>query len=306
MQERGGILGAVGHLEVRDQYGVQPRDVTTAASLEPPQHALNLIFAGTMAQQQLADCFEGSPAMHFRQQVHQEARLRAVGRAVLVDVEEAQQRVNEVVERRGEVGRGGALLAPALDAEAIALVFLQRRGAEDAEHGRGHPHGFHAVATLPGRVPVERVYVLQHGNDALTREPCGNFMRQMRGCEVRFAEQGDDACLGIPLPDLGEFGGGVAIARTDAAHVVAWHAIEAVDAGSVTPRRLQQLAPRRPIVAPIEIEADALAQLALINLAAHPRVQNALVAGENHLHREQHRTIAGARELLQQLGSVAL
>ena len=44
----------------------------------------------------------------------------------------------------------------------------------------------------------------------------------------------------------------------------------------------------RPVVSPVEIETDALAQFIFINLAAQPFVENVLVAGENGFHSQHY------------------
>jgi hypothetical protein len=51
----------------------------------------------------------------------------------------------------------------------------------------------------------------------------------MPGSEVRFAEQYKDRGFGMPLANLGDLGGGVAITRADFAQVFARHAVEAID-----------------------------------------------------------------------------
>jgi phage tail protein X len=62
----------------------------------------------------------------------------------------------------------------------------------------------------------------------------------------------------------------------------------------------QQLVKRRPVISPIEIEADALAKLGFFNVAAPPLVENVLVAGKNRFNPEDHWAISGQRTLLDQ------
>ena len=71
-------------------------------------------------------------------------------------------------------------------------------------------------------------------------------------------------------------------------------------------RRHQQFVKWSPIVSPIEVEADALAQFALVDLATPPFVENMLVASENRLDAEHHGTVAGQRALLEQRRCVTL
>src|SRR5258708_38925883 len=63
---------------------------------------------------------------------------------------------------------------------------------------------------------------------------------------------------------------------------------------------------RRPIVAPIQIEADALTQFALINLASPPFLENVLVAGKNSFNSKHDRTIPRHRTLFQELSGISL
>src|SRR5258708_38959728 len=63
---------------------------------------------------------------------------------------------------------------------------------------------------------------------------------------------------------------------------------------------------RRPIVAPIQIEADALTQFALINLASPPFLENVLVAGKNSFSSKLDRTIPRHRTLFQELSGISL
>src|SRR4051812_24243292 len=64
---------------------------------------------------------------------------------------------------RAARGRGmGPAVLPARNVIAIALILLERRGVEDAEHILAQAH-WRAPAALTARLPVERVDVLQHG-----------------------------------------------------------------------------------------------------------------------------------------------
>jgi hypothetical protein len=55
---------------------------------------------------------------------------------------------------------------------------------------------------------------------------------------------------------------------------------------------------RRPIIAPVEIEADALAQFAFIDLTAPPFFEDVLITGEDSFHSEHDAAISGQRALL--------
>ena len=67
------------------------------------------------------------------------------------------------------------IASPAVEAEPVVLVFLQRRGIEDAENMFADVFanlvadfdGFDVVAGFSGGVPVEGVDVLQHREHGL-------------------------------------------------------------------------------------------------------------------------------------------
>ena len=71
-------------------------------------------------------------------------------------------------------------------------------------------------------------------------------------------------------------------------------------------RRDQQFVKRSPIVSPVEVEADALAEFALVDFAAPPFVEDVLVAGEDGFDTEHDGTIASQGALLDERGGIAL
>jgi hypothetical protein len=81
--------------------------------------------------------------------------------------------------------------------------------------------------------------------------------------------------------ELGNFISGVAIASSDFAQVFARHAIESIGGCSTITCSGEQFVKWKPIISPVDVEADALAKLNFINLAARPLVENVLVAREN-------------------------
>ena len=123
---------------------------------------------------------------------------------------------------------------------------------------------------------------------------------------MRFAEQHEDDRIGMALANLGDLGGRVAVARADFAQVFARHAIQPIDRFGVIARGGQQFVKRRPVVSPVEVEADALAQFALVNFAPPPFVEDVLVAGENGFDSEHDGPVAGQRALLDQRRGIAL
>ena len=128
----------------------------------------------------------------------------------------------------------------------------------------------------------------------------------MSRSEVRLAEQHEDHCIGMTLADLGNLGRGVTIAGADLPQVFAGHAIEAVDGLAVIAGSDQQFVERSPIVTPIKIEADALAQFVLIDFAAPPFFENVLIAGEDGFDSEHDRAISGQSALLEERCGIAL
>src|SRR5208282_5621840 len=98
-----------------------------------------------------------------------------------------------------EVGRAVVIIitSPAVEAEPVVLVFLQRRGVEDAENMFLYFDGFDVVAGFSGGVPVEGVDVLQNGEHRFRGKPLLEQGGQMLGREVRLAEQHDDERVGM-------------------------------------------------------------------------------------------------------------
>ena len=60
-----------------------------------------------------------------------------------------------------------------------------------------------------------------------------------------------------------------------------------------------------PVVSPVQVEADAFTELLVVDLAAHPLVEDVLVAGKDRLHTQHHRP-AACRCSLQSLRNEAL
>ncbi len=110
----------------------------------------------------------------------------------------------------------------------------------------------------------------------------------------------------MALPDFGQLVDGVTIARADLAQIFPRHAVQAVDGVGVLARRHQQFVERRPVVAPVEIEANALAQFFGVNLAPPPFVEDVLVAGEDGFHSQHHGTVSGLGAFFQQARGKAL
>ena len=106
--------------------------------------------------------------------------------------------------------------------------------------------------------------------------------------------------VGMTLPDLGHLVRGMTIARSDLAQVLSRHAIQPVDCLAMFARRHQQIVERRPVVSPVEIEANSLPEFLCINLAPPPFVEDVLVAREDGFDSKNHRPIPRLGALLQQ------
>ena len=128
----------------------------------------------------------------------------------------------------------------------------------------------------------------------------------MSGREVRLAEQHHDDRMGMALPDLGQLVDGVTIARADLAQIFPRHAVQTVDGVGVLARGHQQFVERRPVVAPVEIEANALLQFFGVNLAPPPFIEDVLVAGEDGFESQHHGTVSGLGALFEQSRGKAL
>ena len=110
----------------------------------------------------------------------------------------------------------------------------------------------------------------------------------------------------MALADFGDLGGGMTVTRADLAQIFAGHAVETVDSFRVIARGDQQFVKRRPVVSPVEVEADALAEFTFVDIAAPPFVEDVLVAGEDGFDSQHHRTVTGQRALLDQGCGMAL
>ena len=129
---------------------------------------------------------------------------------------------------------------------------------------------------------------------------------KMIGRKVRFAHQHDHGSFRMPAADLAELVRGMAIARADASHVAARNAVQAIDQCSGSTGAAQQFGVGRPVVTPIKIEANALAQFVARDFAGLPFVQDVLVAGKHHLQAQQQRAATILGEPFQQRGTVEL
>ena len=128
---------------------------------------------------------------------------------------------------------------------------------------------------------------------------------QVVGCQMRFPKEHDDDRLRVTLSYFRNLAGGVAVARGDAAHICARHAIQPVNRSRMSASTVQQLAIGLPIVAPVQVETNALAQLVIGDAAGHPFVECLLVTRKYRLQRDHYRP-AGARDRFEHAAGIAL
>ena len=136
MKEAGGVLGGGGHAELAHVHGIDRREVNAAALADLAEQRPAVFGGESFAGQQAAQERVGTARIDFGHEVDQKPGLRRVVRRVLVDAEKTHHAVDQVVERGAEVGRAVVVIAasPAVEAEAVVLVFFQRRGVEDAKN----------------------------------------------------------------------------------------------------------------------------------------------------------------------------
>src|SRR5713226_5589968 len=283
MKETGSVLGRGGHAELAYVHGVEGREVDAASLANLAEQRPALFGRESFAGQQPAQQHVGTARIDFGHEVNQKPGLRSVVRRVLVDAEKTDHPVDQVVEGGAEVGCVAIVIAasPAVKAEAIVLVFFERRRVEHAQNIFADFDSFDAVAGFSGGAPVEGVDVLQNGEHGFRGKLLLEQGGQVLGREVRLAEKNQYERVGMTLPQPGYLVGDVAVARSNFAQIFARHAIEPVDGGAVVAGGGEQLVKRSPFVAPVEVEPDALAQLVFVNLAATPFVEDVLVARKN-------------------------
>src|SRR5258708_2018032 len=127
----------------------------------------------------------------------------------------------------------------------------------------------------------------------------------MLGREGRLPKKNQHERVGMTLAELGYLVGGVAVARPGLAQVFAGPATQPVAGCPLVAGGGKQLVKWSPIVAPVEVEPDALAQLVFVNLAASPFVENVLVARKNGFD-SQHYMALAEFGIAEERGQIAL
>jgi hypothetical protein len=184
---------------------------------------------------------------------------------------------------------------------AITFVLLKRCRIEDADRTVVDTNGVHWIYALSRSLPIERVDVLQEHEHASVGESVPYQPRQVLRSEVRFAEEDDLYRIRHLFPYLFDLRRGVSVANSDSAQVAARQTIESADFCALSAGPEEQIAKGLPTVTPLGIVTNAMPELLITNFAALPGIEEALVAGEDHLQPEDDCS-PGPGKLLHQLG----
>ena len=123
---------------------------------------------------------------------------------------------------------------------------------------------------------------------------------------MRLTEEHKNHCVGMLLANLRNFASRVSVTGANLAQVFARHAIQTINGLRVIAGGGQQLVEWSPVIAPVEVEADSLAEFAFVNLAAPPFVENMLIAGKDGLDSEYHAAVACQGSLLDERSGAPL
>src|SRR5438445_1522550 len=305
MQKAGGIFGRVHHLKVADVERVDLGQVRAAAFFDSCEHCVAFLLADSFLRQEAAQHCIGAATVEFRQHVDQEFGLCVIVWRIAVDLEEGGETVDQVVDRGCEI-RSAVAAAPLVEAEPVAFVFLERRSVEDAQDIVIDPHGFYFVGGFARSAPVKRIDVLQDGEDSYARHLLLQQLRKVAGSQMRLTEEHKNHCVGMLLANLRNFASRVSVTGANLAQVFARHAIQTINGLRVIAGGGQQLVEWSPVIAPVEVEADSLAEFAFVNLAAPPFVENMLIAGKDGLDSEYNAAVACQGSLLDERSGAPL
>src|SRR5712671_5908110 len=103
--------------------------------------------------------------MDLRQHIDEKFRLRAVVRRITVDLEKSSEAIDQVVDGWREIGTRIAA-APLVEAQAVALIFFERRGIEDTDHILVNAYGINLVDSFASSSPIERINILQDSENS--------------------------------------------------------------------------------------------------------------------------------------------
>src|SRR5690349_3250986 len=102
------------------------------------------------------------------------------------------------------------------------------------------------------------------------------------------------------LSNVANFRGSMTIARANLPEILARHTVQAINRLAVLAGTFQEREERLPVVTPIGVVANAVAQFGFLDLTAHPFIQDVLVAGKDRFHADHDRTAASLRQLFDQ------
>src|SRR5438445_9206408 len=150
MQEAGSLFRRVRHLKIPYIKGIDLREIGAASLFDANEGGFYLWFGHPSVQQHPPQCWAGFLTVNLGHQVHQELWLGAVTRRVAVDIEKADQAVNQVVNCRRDVSAAFIAASPPAQVEPVILVFLQRSRVEGADHTIRHSYCLDMIAFFPG------------------------------------------------------------------------------------------------------------------------------------------------------------
>src|SRR3954451_4054792 len=153
---------------------------------------------------------------------------------------------------------------------------------------------------------VQGIYILQNCSDTLCRHPLANVARQMVRGKVRLAEEYNQQRIWMRRPRPRHSIGSMTIALGNATHIAPRRAIRSVYGNLQCASDLERVQKRLPLVSPIHIEAEALAQLGVGSRFCLPFVYDVLVTGEYRFEQQDKRTLLGLTQILEHVAQEEL
>src|ERR1700733_8011421 len=109
--------------------------------------------------------------------------------------------------------------------------------------------------------------------------------------KMRFSEEHQNQRVWMAISYLRNLVGRMAIASANLPQVLARHAVKPVNPGALLARGRKNVKEGSPVVSPIQVEANTLAKLALVDLSAQPLIDDMLISGKNRFHSQHQRPI---------------
>ena len=104
---------------------------------------------------------------------------------------------------------------------------------------------------------------------------------------MRFAEDHDKSPFRIPFHETSDMARHTQVASADAAHIVSWMAIDAVDWNTQFARGGEDCFVSLPLAAPVFVVMDPVEKFLFRDFAGHPLIKNLLVAGEDRFNSDR-------------------